>query len=52
MGIYLALAAGLIGLSVLLRTLRLAVVVVLGLLVVDWASGQGPTTAVHLLLLL
>jgi hypothetical protein len=48
MGVYLAVAAGLMSLSVIIRVIRFALALVLVALVVDLVTGYGPVTATAL----
>jgi hypothetical protein len=52
MAIYLALAAGLISLSIIVRVARFALVLVLAALVADALAGHSPSTVAQLFHLL
>ncbi len=49
MVIYLALVAGLVGLSLVVRVIRLALAIVLVALVAEWAAPGSVAHLVHLL---
>ncbi len=48
MVLYLALAAGLVTLSLMLRVIRFALGLLLVALIIDLATGHGPATAAQL----
>jgi hypothetical protein len=50
--IYLAVGAGLVALSLIIRVIRFALTLVLAALVIDLVTGHGPATATQLAQLL